>query len=545
MDTLRSENITLSYGANPVVINLSTGIRKGEITTILGPNGCGKSTLLRALARLMRPDGGSILLDGQEIHRLPTREVAKRMGLMQQQPIPPDGITVENLVRRGRYPHQGFLQPPSQQDTDAVENALRLTGIEDIRDRSIDQLSGGQRQRAWMAMAIAQETPLLLLDEPTTYLDIRHQMEILELVQRLNREAERTIVMVLHDVNEAARISDRIIALRDGQILCDGAPADVLDAPMLSSLYGIECDVFTHPLTGAPFCLPQSAVVDDSAPPALQPEATGFDIRSIRTGYGKRIVLDDISLSLPPGKITAIIGPNACGKSTLLRTCSRLLKANKGEVQLDGCDICRGSHRKFARKCALLTQGPTPPAGFLVEDLVSAGRAPYQSIFHQWRPDDERAVEAALERCAIGALRDRDIDTLSGGQRQRAWMALALAQDTPVMLLDEPTTFLDIAAQIELLDLAWALNRQEGRTIIVILHDLNMAARYADLVVALKDGRVVSSGTPDEVMTTETVREIFGIESTIITDPLTARPLVMPYSVTGSDTPVVEELLVS
>jgi len=526
--SLRSDNVTLAYGPAPVVNALSVDIRDGEITTIIGPNGCGKSTLLRALARLMRPADGAVILDGQEIHRLPTREVAKRLGLMQQQPAPPGGITVEDLVRRGRYPHQSFLQPPSRRDAEVVDEALELTGMTDLRLRPVDQLSGGQRQRAWMAMAIAQETPLLLLDEPTTFLDIRHQMEIIELVQKLNREADKTVVMVLHDINEAARASDRIVAMRDGAIIREGAPDEVLDPALLSDLYGVECDIFRQPVSGLPFCLPRSAVVDDrpAAPP--RHDATGFDIRALCCGYGKSTILDGVSLTLPPGKITAIIGPNACGKSTLLRTCSRLLKASKGEVQLDGCDVCKGSHRKFARKLALLSQGPTPPAGFLVEDLVAAGRAPHQSFLHQWRKEDETAINAALDRCGITDLRYREVDTLSGGQRQRAWMALALAQDTPVLLLDEPTTFLDIAAQIDLLDLAWKLNREEGRTIVVILHDLNMAARYADLIVALKDGELVASGTPAEVMTGDILRNVFGIEATITDDPLTGAPLVMP-----------------
>lgn len=542
MESLRSDNVTLAYGTAQIVNQLSVDIRDGEITTIIGPNGCGKSTLLRALARLMRPTHGAVILDGQEIHRLPTRDVAKRLGLMQQQPLPPGGITIEDLVRRGRYPHQAFLQPPSRRDSEIVEEALRLTGITDLRLRQVDQLSGGQRQRAWMAMAIAQETPLLLLDEPTTFLDIKHQMEIIELVQRLNTEGGRTIVMVLHDINEAARASHRIVAMRDGAIIREGTPPEILDRELISDLYGVECDIFRQPVTDLPFCMPRSSVVDDrpTAPPVT---TTGFDIRSICCGYGKTTIIDDVSLTLPPGKITAIIGPNACGKSTLLRTCSRLLKATSGEVQLDGCDICKGSHRKLARKMALLSQGPVPPAGFLVEDLVAAGRSPHQSILHQWRREDESAINAALHRCHISDLRYREIETLSGGQRQRAWMALALAQQTPVLLLDEPTTFLDIAAQVDLLDLAWTLNRDEGRTVVIILHDLNMAARYADFIVALKDGEVVASGTPAEVLTGENVRNVFGIEATITDDPLTGAPLVMPIQAALIDSP--EAMLVS
>lgn len=543
MQRLSSNSVTLSYGTAPVVNDLSVDIRDGEITTIIGPNGCGKSTLLRALARLMRPAGGAVILDGQEIHRLPTREVAKRLGLMHQQSVPPGGITVEDLVRRGRYPHQSFLQPPSRRDSEIVDEALELTGMTELRLRPVDQLSGGQRQRAWMAMTIAQETPLLLLDEPTTFLDIRHQMEIIELVQRLNAGGERTIVMVLHDINEAARVSHRIVAMRDGVVVREGSPADVLDAELLSDLYGVTCDIYRQPVSGDPFCLPRSAVIDDrpAAPP--KHDATGFNIRSLCCGYGKSPVLGNVSLTLPPGKFTAIVGPNACGKSTLLRTCSRLLKASSGEVQLDGCDVCKGSHRKLARKMALLSQGPTPPAGFLVEDLVAAGRSPHQSFLHQWRAEDEAAINSALQRCGISDLRYREVETLSGGQRQRAWMALALAQDTPVLLLDEPTTFLDIAAQIDLLDLAWTLNRDEGRTVVVILHDLNMAARYADLIVALKDGEVIASGAPAEIMTGDLLRTVFGIEATITDDPLTGAPLVMPIQATGTE--AVDELLVS
>ncbi|MGH2550861.1 MAG: ABC transporter ATP-binding protein, partial [Thermomicrobiales bacterium] len=219
MTRLRSEQITLSYGDTPIVIDFNLDVIDGEITTIIGPNGCGKSTMLRAMARLMKPTHGSVLLDGSLIHHMPTRDVAKQLGLLAQQPIPPSGITVEDLVRRGRYPHQGFMQAPSRKDAEATEHAMELAGVTALRDRSVDQLSGGQRQRAWIAMALAQETPLLLLDEPTTYLDIAHQLDIIDLVKKLNEEVGRTIVMVLHDMNEAARASHRIIAMREGRIL--------------------------------------------------------------------------------------------------------------------------------------------------------------------------------------------------------------------------------------------------------------------------------------------------------------------------------------
>ncbi len=530
MSRLQSRNISLAYGDARIVHDLSIDIPEGQITTIIGPNGCGKSTLLRALSRLMKPEtGGSVLLDGQNIHQLPTREVAKRLGLLAQQPLPPSGITVEDLVRRGRYPHQSFLQPPTRRDQEAVDRAVALTGIEDLRHASVDQLSGGQRQRAWIAMALAQETPLLLLDEPTTYLDIAHQLEVMELVKQLSEQEGRTIVMVLHDVNEAARVSDRIVAMRDGTILREGTPAEVLESDLLHELYGIHCDIHTHPDTGQPFVMPRSAHTFVPQAASMTCDACAFSINGLCTGYGKQCqISNDLELMIPAGKVTAIIGPNACGKSTLLRTCGRLLNRLGGEVLLDGKAVHKGSHRAFARRLAMLTQGPIPPSGYLVEDLVSAGRMPHQGLFQQWRARDEVAIECALAQCRLYDFRHREIDTLSGGQRQRAWMAMALAQETPVMILDEPTTFLDLAAQVDLLDLAHTLNRTEGRTVVMVLHDLNMAARYADHLIAMRAGTIMATGTPQDVITEDMLRDVFEIEATVLPDPLTGAPMVIP-----------------
>lgn len=528
MSRLHSEDVTLAYGSTTVVHDVSLSVPDGQVTTIIGPNGCGKSTLLRALVRLMKPAGGAVILDGQMIHRLPTREVARRLGLLQQQAALTEGITVEDLARRGRYPHQSFLQPPSAKDAEAVERALELTGMLELRTRQVDQLSGGQRQRAWIALALAQETPLLLLDEPTTYLDIAHQMEVLELLRRLNVEEGRTIVMVLHDVNEAARASDRIVAMKDGRILREGPPAEVVEPDLLRTLYGIECDVVPHPVEGHPFCVPRSreAAVKSSGSASEQ----AISVRHLRSGYGKVVILPDISLDLPLGSVTAIVGPNACGKSTLLRTIGRLLNPMAGAVTLDGRDALRGSRRTFARRLAILTQGAVPPAGFLVEDLVAAGRFPHQGLFRQWTAADEAAIGSALTHCELDGLRYHPIETLSGGQRQRAWVALALAQETPIMLLDEPTTFLDLAHQVELLDLIRGLNREQGRTVVMVLHDLNLAARYADLMVAMKDGRVVATGAPRTVLTRDLLRDVFEIDTSIVTGPHTGNPLVLPIA---------------
>ena len=253
---LFAQGLRLAYDGSPVVDGLTLAIPDERITALVGPNACGKSTLLRGLARLLAPRAGSVVLDGQDIHRLPSREVATRLGLLPQSPVAPDGLSVEDLVGRGRYPHQGWLRQWSRADEEAVERALLLTDTADIRHRPVDALSGGQRQRAWIAMALAQETPLLLLDEPTTYLDLAHQVEVLDLLHRLNSEEGRTIVLVIHDLNLACRYADHLVAMSDGRIRVVGRPTDVVSAPMVREIFGVECRVLSDPVTGTPIVIP-------------------------------------------------------------------------------------------------------------------------------------------------------------------------------------------------------------------------------------------------------------------------------------------------
>lgn len=243
--------------------------------------------------------------------------------------------------------------------------------------------------------------------------------------------------------------------------------------------------------------------------------------------------IDEGANRMPAGAVTAVIGPNACGKSTLLKTCGRLLRPHGGKVRLEGAEVHKGRHRSFSQRLAMLGQGPTAPAGFMVEDLVASGRIPYQGLLRQWRREDESVVEEALSRCNLCDLRYREVESLSGGQRQRAWFGMALAQDTPVLLLDEPTTFLDMAAQIVMLDLVRQLNREQGRSVVMVLHDLNLAARYADLLVAMKDGEVVAVGTPAGVITEKLLRDVFGITAVVMTDPVTGAPMILPESPTS------------
>jgi iron complex transport system ATP-binding protein len=248
----------------------------------------------------------------------------------------------------------------------------------------------------------------------------------------------------------------------------------------------------------------------------------------LSAGYDNTVILHGLDLTVPPGKITVIVGANACGKSTFLRTLSRLIAPSQGQVLLDGKSIHRTPSRDLARTLGLLPQSPIAPEGITVADLVSRGRHPHQSLFSRWTRQDDEAVDSALAATKTFDLAERPVDELSGGQRQRVWIAMALAQQTDILLLDEPTTFLDINHQIEVLDLLADLNRMRGTTVVMVLHDLNLAARYADHLVALADGRVHITGTPEDVLTEETVRHVFGLESRVIEDPTSGRPIMLP-----------------
>ncbi|MFE0687126.1 ABC transporter ATP-binding protein [Streptomyces xiamenensis] len=254
--TLRTEELRLTYDRHEVVKGLSLDIPPGRITMIVGPNACGKSTLLRGLARLLTPASGSVLLDGASIHSRPTREVATTLGILPQTPVAPDGITVTDLVGRGRYPHQGWFRRWSEEDERAVAEALEATDVAGLADRAVDELSGGQRQRVWIAMALAQGTDLLLLDEPTTYLDITHQVEVLDLLTDLNTSAGTTVVVVLHDLNLACRYADHLVAMRDGRIVAEGPPAEVVTEQVVSDVFGLRCTLVDDPVSGTPLIVP-------------------------------------------------------------------------------------------------------------------------------------------------------------------------------------------------------------------------------------------------------------------------------------------------
>ncbi|MGY1750524.1 ABC transporter ATP-binding protein [Modestobacter sp. SYSU DS0511] len=253
---LAADGVRLAYGEKVVVDSLDLELTDGSFTAIVGPNGCGKSTLLKALGRLLRPTGGTVLLDGRAITSTPTREVAKVLGLLPQTPLAPEGLTVADLVARGRHPHQSWLRQWSSDDEAVVDEALRWTDMAELADSPVDALSGGQRQRAWISMALAQGTDLLLLDEPTTYLDLAHQVDVLELVGRLHAERGRTVVVVLHDLNLAARYAQRLVAMKDGVLVAAGTPAEVLTEQLLADVFELEARVVPDPVTGTPMVVP-------------------------------------------------------------------------------------------------------------------------------------------------------------------------------------------------------------------------------------------------------------------------------------------------
>jgi iron complex transport system ATP-binding protein len=251
-------------------------------------------------------------------------------------------------------------------------------------------------------------------------------------------------------------------------------------------------------------------------------------VENLTLGYADRTVIDGLDLVLPAGKITAIVGANACGKSTLLRSMSRLLPPRAGQVLLDGKQVHRMPAKELARTLGLLPQSPIAPEGITVADLVGRGRNPHQRMFSRWTASDDAAVAAALDATDTASLADRSVDELSGGQRQRVWIAMALAQQTDLLLLDEPTTFLDVSHQVEVLDLLTDLNHSRGTTIVMVLHDLNLAARYADHLIALAGGGVHAVGTPHEVLTEATVQAVFGLTSRVLEDPTSGRPMMLP-----------------
>nr|WP_042209387.1 ABC transporter ATP-binding protein [Paenibacillus durus] len=258
MERLNAAQLSIGYADSIIVKDLNLSIPTGKITALVGANGSGKSTILKTMARLMKPTSGTVLLDGKSIHTQSTKEVARQLAILPQNPTAPDGLTVSELVGYGRYPHQKGFGTLTAEDRNIISSAIEVTGMQAFSDRPIERLSGGQRQRAWIAMALAQQTDILFLDEPTTFLDMAHQLEVLQLLQVLNEQEGRTIIMVVHDLNHASRYAHHMVAIKSGTVISEGAPVDVMTPEVLREVFGIEADIVEDPRTGLPLCLPHS-----------------------------------------------------------------------------------------------------------------------------------------------------------------------------------------------------------------------------------------------------------------------------------------------
>ncbi|ACT04245.1 ABC transporter ATP-binding protein [Paenibacillus sp. JDR-2] len=269
MIRLATSNLDIAYDDRLIVQNLNIAIPQGKITALVGSNGSGKSTILKTMARLMHPSGGSVLLDGRSIHKQSTKEVAKQLAILPQNPTAPDGLTVAELVSYGRFPYQKGFGSLTKEDRGIIQWAIDATGMAEFTDRPVDQLSGGQRQRAWIAMALAQETDILFLDEPTTFLDMAHQLEVLHLLQKLNEMNNRTVVMVVHDLNHASRYAHHMVAIKKGTVVGEGTPAEVMTPDILREVFNIEADIVPDPRTGVPLCLPYALAGESAADKAM------------------------------------------------------------------------------------------------------------------------------------------------------------------------------------------------------------------------------------------------------------------------------------
>ncbi len=288
MDRLYTKSLDIAYVDRMIVEDLNLSIPAGKITALVGANGSGKSTILKTMARLMKPVKGSVFLDGESIHRQSTKEVAKQLAILPQNPTAPEGLTVSELVSYGRFPHQKGFGSLSKEDKHIVQWAIEVTGMKDFYDRPVDQLSGGQRQRAWIAMALAQQTDILFLDEPTTFLDMAHQLEVLKLLQKLNEEEHRTVIMVVHDLNHATRYAHHMVAIKRGSVVAEGTPQQVMTKDVLRKVFGIEADIITDPRIGVPLCIPFELATGDVAVAAMAESGRKIDCERETAGMREK-----------------------------------------------------------------------------------------------------------------------------------------------------------------------------------------------------------------------------------------------------------------
>lgn len=535
---IAAEGLTVSYAKNgdPIIDGIDLRIGEG-VTALIGPNGCGKSTLLRAMSRLMRPTHGSVVVDGQRLARMSPKAVARLIAVLSQHGTTISGLSVRDVVGKGRYPYQGLFQPHSRDDVQAVDDAIEQCGIHGLADLPMESLSGGQQQRAWIAMTLAQTTPIVFFDEPTSYLDIGGEQRVLDLVTAIAARGIR-VVVVLHDVDAALKIADTIVVMREGEIVVSGPSPDVLSPEVHSNVFGLDCQFINGtrrtvlvPHLGGGVKETPDHDVRGLAPKGSAGGATvAIHASALATGYPGTEVSRGLHVSIPKGAITGVIGPNGCGKSTLVRTLTGIMPPVAGSVH-----VCTGRGQapleqltatQRGRLISVLSQKPEPLEGFNVEDVVVAGRHPHGKGLHRWRQEDHAAVREAMELCDVWALRHQPISQLSGGQRQRVWLARALAQNTDILVLDEPTTYLDRAHQVALMEAVAKRNAEAKTTVLMVLHDINLAARYCHHMLAMSGGEIVADGKPQDVLTAQRIGQLFDASVDVL--DVDGSPVVVP-----------------
>ncbi|WP_053228025.1 ABC transporter ATP-binding protein [Spirochaeta cellobiosiphila] len=518
-------DLSTGYGQKQIIKELNQRISSGEITCLIGPNGSGKSTLLRAIAKLLPMKQGYIYLNGKDISQYKPSEYARKLGFLPQISSQQIQTTVKELVKRGRYPYMGIFQNLQDSDEVAINKALSIAGLMELADKPIDELSGGQRQRAWIAMALAQDTEILLLDEPTTYLDINHRHEILQLIDDLCHIENKTVIVVLHDLNEASLLAHNVIAMANGDVMAFGKGNDIFNSSLMSRLYSTACEEYkTNAPNNLPIILPINnqtiqKSTDDSFPSSLT-------FNNVKLGYGDQTIINELNLEIKQGTITVILGPNGCGKSTLLKGLIADLHPQSGEILLNNIDTRTLNAHKRAAKIAMLYQQEDLPEYCSVIEYVQLGRYRHNHWYDQWNRTDRALIDEALSTVNMLEYKKTDIHSLSGGQQQRVRFARLLVQQSDMIVLDEPTSFLDLKSQVDVLECVKKLNKTFGTTVIMVLHDPWQACRYADEVILMNNGSVTNYGKVKSVLSPKALTDLYNVPWI---DLGKEAPLLMPY----------------
>lgn len=502
---IKVKNLTSSYVDIDIIKGITHNFKKNSITCIIGQNGCGKSTFLKTLSKMLNINSGSIDISGRDINSMNSKEIALKLGFLTQSSETHKGLTVYDLISRGRYPHKGILQINSIKDEKIIENAIKLTELEHIKNKNLDDISGGQKQRAWIGMILAQDTDILLLDEPTTYLDIHHREEIINLIIKLRNTYDKTIITVLHDIYEAQILADYIIGIKDGKIFNKGMATELINKDFLENLFEVDCDEYKF--ENRNYYLPS---IQRTQLKKINKNYI-YEISKLNVSYEKYNVLKDINLTFDEGLIHCIMGINGSGKSTLIKAMVQENTTISGSLSLLNKKLNSYSNKELSNLIAYLPQEEDFPKGFTVEEYVNLGRFSYNNWYSQWTRNDKKIVFESLEKVGAEKYIKNTLVNLSGGQKQRVRIARLLAQKSDILFLDEPCSFLDIKGQKEVLDCIRQISINEKKTIIMILHDPWQATLYGNKLHIIDENIVKYSGDLEGFINEENLNELYKI----------------------------------